>query len=655
MRYDEIRIELGTDPQGGFTTRVNLADLNTGEEPFVLPDGTDAAGLYREWFDSFEQEPSPAAKQALDERRRKVGEGLYQALLASAAPHLKDRLVALAQQQAFGQLRGLRLRLKLGNARGEGGEGADAALPAASLPFELMVPPGTPNFLARSRFISIVRTIGGPMPATPMAVMGALRVLVAVAQPNGCQPLGWQREIVKIQQALAGRQDTRVEVLEKASFDGVCARLRDGFHILHFIGHGQRDSGSGQWYLLFEREGEREPVLAQDIADRFGDNPLLRVAFLNACHSGELAKQAGDDTLAGVAAALSVRGVPAVIAMQISVGDNAAIDFSAAFYGALREGQPVETAVADGRLRLRLGSPEWATPVLYLRGESSDLFEFEDQSKAPVLRDAGPPELKLGIRTLVKSEKFPHLSAWAEKLATTTEKLLALEEFFDGRFIRAPALWGECVLPRLDRFLSEAVDQDRPLVLSLAAHSTVAFAAGYFFHTKPATETSLLQVTSGATLRWSEKAGTVPAGPLWQDFEEKSLEASAADVAVAIEITQSTHLAVAKFLAESAASGLEVGRLVSARIAGEPGKTRVESGAHASQLAWQLHQWLKDHTGNHSQRRLHLFIAAPNGFVFFFGQLARSLGPVRLYEYDFEGTRHGTYEPSLDLPPAASK
>jgi hypothetical protein len=652
MRYDEVRIELSKVPAGGFQTRVSLGSLSSTVDPFVPPEGVDAAGLYQEWFDSFSQAPTPASKRALDARRRKAGESLFQALLASSANGLKSQLNALAQQQAVGLQHGLRIRLILGDSRGDGEADANSILAASSLPHELMFPPGGSGFLARNRLVSIVRTIGTPEPATPMSVLGNLRVLVANAQPAGVPPLGWKEEVARIQKALHGRHDTSVEVLENASFEDVTARLRTGFHIFHFIGHGGHDPNSGQWYLLFEKDGKRQPILAEDIADSFGDNRMLRLAVLNACHSGELAKNAGDDALAGVAAALSVRGVPAVVAMQIAVTDSAAVDFSGAFYGALRDGQSIETAVADGRSSVRVASPEWATPVLYLRGQTSDLFEFEAKSDGPVIREDGPPELKLGIRTLVESEKFPSLADWAKKLETTTEKLLALEEFFEGRFIIKHELWSQRVLPRLNRFLADAVEQDRPLALSLVAHGTVAFAAGFYFHTKSATRTTLIQVTSGQTLRWSETVGNYPKGSLWQSFEETVFDSNVADVAVAIEITQSTSEAVKTFLAQS---GTSVGRLISARIAGEPGKTRIESGAHAYQLAWQLQQWLKDHTGNRAQRRLHLFIAAPNGFLFFFGQLAQNLGALRLYEYDFEGTRHGTYEPSLDLPQAASE
>jgi len=224
---------------------------------------------------------------------------------------------------------------------------------------------------------------------------------------------------------------------------------------------------------------------------------------------------------------------------------------------------------------------------------------------------------------------------------------LELEEFFAGRFIIDPGSWNGRILPRLHRFLADAVEQDRPLALSLAAHGTVAFAAGYYFHTKTATKITLQQVTSGTVLRWSEQEGSCPQGALWESFEDRVIDPGVPDVAVAVAITQSTAEAARSYVARRETT---VGRLVCATIADGPGKARVESGAHAHQLAWQLQQWLKDHTGDRNHRRLHLFISAPNGFLFFFGQLARNLGRLRLYEFDFEAKGHASYEPSLELP-----
>jgi hypothetical protein len=660
VRYEDVRVVLSATPRGRFRRHVSFAGVAPIDRPFVRPRGVDGESLYEEWYGSFGKRISAKRRQAIEERRRRAGEKLFQALFASAAPRILERLKVLEERfkaemqsrpQSKRPRRGLRVRLLLGNAWGKGKANAAAVLPVAHLPHELMVPPGLPQFLARRPYVSIVRTIGVEDVIEPVAVSGNLRILVAVAQPRECDALGWKKEAARIRRGLAGLTDTTVEVLGNASFETTCERLRDGgFHVLHFIGHGGFDRRSGQWYLLFEKNRKAQFILAETLADRLSNLPSLQLAVLNACHTGELARKAGGNPIAGVAAALSVFGVPAVVGMQVAVTDSAAIDFSTAFYSALRERVPIEVALSDARQAIDICSPEWATPVLYLRGDSSDLFETEPV--APVIRTDNRPELKLGIRTLVKSARFPHLAEWAISLATESEKLLALEKSFEGRFIVRDEWWRTRVLPRLNRFLAAAVAENRPLELSLVAHSTVAFAAGYYFHTKTATKISLLQATpgKGKPEGWSQDVGKVPRGRLWKSFEVDVLDRRRSDVAIAVEIACDTSADVRSYLKESRT---KIGKLIIAEIAGGAGKARVESGAHAYQLARQLQQWLKDHTGNRARRRLHLFISAPNGFVFFFGQLARNLGPVRLYEYDFEGTRHGSYEPSLDLPQAA--
>jgi hypothetical protein len=662
MRYEEVRVQLFPASNGQIGARFNFEGMARPiEHTFIPPDDIDAESLYRDWLSSFKP-GSVLSRDELAERRDKIGYRLFETLFEKTAGDLRERLTALDHQQAGDELCGLRLRLVLGDALGTGNLDAATLLPGSRLPWELSLDQERGRRLAKSRFTSIVRTVGtkdAPR-SSRVRIDGQLRVLVVDSQPEGATPLNWPEEKARIKKALRKWKYAHLEFLDHASFEETCRRLEKGsFNVIHFIGHGGFDEGNKKWFLLFEKNRKRDRVYADDIASRFGDIKTLKVAVFNACRSGELPGEVDGDPLSGVAAAVSVAGVPVVVAMQIPVTDSMAIEFSEAFYSTLRSGLPVEAAVAQGRQAVRLSSPEWATPVLYLRGASSDLFEFrttsEESDGTPVDRsdDAkeGPEELRIGVRSFVESKDF-RLSEWAIKLNETTERFAPLEEFFENRFIRDPADWKDVLLPRLEDFLSDAVNQHRPLVLCLAAHATVAFAAGYFFHTKEDAPLSLLQFTSGKPFQWSAEEGHVPEGLVWQAFEERLLDPSAKDIAVAVEITQSTSAAVAAYLA---VSGTKVERLISARIAGEPGKTRVESGAHAYQLAWQLQQWLKDHTGSCVQRRLHLFVAAPNGFVFFFGQLARNLGSLRLYEYDFERTKHGTYEPSLDLPQTVSE
>ena len=42
-------------------------------------------------------------------------------------------------------------------------------------------------------------------------------------------------------------------------------------------------------------------------------------------------------------------------------------------------------------------------------------------------------------------------------------------------------------------------------------------------------------------------------------------------------------------------------------------------------------------------------MAGPNAFAFFLGQNQPAMGPVIVYEFDFEGGRDATYRPGLRI------
>ena len=73
----------------------------------------------------------------------------------------------------------------------------------------------------------------------------------------------------------------------------------------------------------------------------------------------------------------------------------------------------------------------------------------------------------------------------------------------------------------------------------------------------------------------------------------------------------------------------------------------IACGRHALQLAESLAAQIR--VARKTNGRVHLFIAGPNAFTFFLGQQRPSLGTPILYEYDFEGTRGGSYKASLSL------
>lgn len=646
MKYDEFRIEILPGEGMSLRARVGHAAGIPSEHHFDLPPPPTQDELS-------DRSQSDTAGQLGKDGKTELGRRLFKAGFGEeGARSFRKHQAGLAARQADAEDVGMRVRLLLGEA-GTPGSSTETlvrvaeVLPAAGQPWEAMVDPDEDRFFALSRYHSVVRTVGSPQGIRPMRVKGAINVLVVDAAPPA---LDAEAEIEhirkKIKDTLVNRHTISVKVLPDASWEETCRELRaDKYHILHFIGHGRFDHASGVGRLIFEaRDGSEQPIDAHQLWMELYDVKTLRLVFLNSCWSAKLPSSTGQDPMGSVALALSAAGVPAVLGMQIPVYDDSAVVFAREFYGTLREGVPIEAAVAEGRKAIAGISPEWATPVLHLRGETSEIFEVAAAVAVP--RD-GERRLRLGVRSFVKSPRRPDVEIWAQNMKETTDRLLPLEEFFDGRFIARPEAWSEEVLPRLNEFLRDAVRPQLPLLFDFAAHGTLAFAAGYFIHAKGGLPTAVIQRGVDSTETWLRDEGPLPPGRLWQEPVQETLDPSADDLALVLEISNPAAAKVRAYLQEKQ---IPIRRLVRFSITGEPGSAQVASGLHAFGLAQKVSNWVLAQPGESPERKLHLFWSAPNTFAFFLGRLAQGFGRVQLYEFDFEKQRHGSYEPSLELP-----
>jgi hypothetical protein len=148
------------------------------------------------------------------------------------------------------------------------------------------------------------------------------------------------------------------------------------------MGHGDFDRNTGQGVLLLEDENSQPltldgqtlgGVILQDVKS-------LRLVFLNACDTAKATKQKDQDPFTGVATAMIMAGIPAVVAMQFPITDKAAVSFAGTFYPRIVSGFPVDAAVAEGRKAIKLADSstmEWATPVLFKRSPDGVLFDIE--------------------------------------------------------------------------------------------------------------------------------------------------------------------------------------------------------------------------------------------------------------------------------------
>jgi hypothetical protein len=287
---------------------------------------------------------------------------------------------------------------------------------------------------------------------------------------------------------------------------------------------------------------------------------------------------------------------------------------------------------------------------LHQRGEinltaaqARKLLQVEGLWKERVMQE--PEAYRIGIRSFYR---------WAEDLGDKTDALLSLLEFFDGRFIKAPELWQTEVYLRIEDFLAAAVRGKQRCVLHLHAHASIAVASGYLLPTKRGVEVAPVQATSRGLEIWRPDNGKLNAGyPLWQNPKHEERVGDGPDVALALGVTHNVLNDVRHYVQANLPT---VGRILFYTLEGGPGGMVVQDGTHAKLLADALATDLRARrTVEERGGRLHIFPAAPNGLLFFVGQLMPGFGPTTLYEFDFDTSSPGAYQPSFSFPVGAGE
>ena len=140
---------------------------------------------------------------------------------------------------------------------------------------------------------------------------------------------------------------------------------------------------------------------------------------MNAC---EGARQSLEDPFSGVAQNLCQQRLPAVVAMQFEISDDAAKTFAGEFYSAIADGFPVDAAVSESRkaMVLECRGQEWATPVLYMRSSDGNLFELASESDTEEIETVVPVEGFEAVLSLDTDSPSPRL---AESTETASQRL----------------------------------------------------------------------------------------------------------------------------------------------------------------------------------------------------------------------------------------
>lgn len=259
-----------------------------------------------------------------------------------------------------------------------------------SLPWELVHDPHGDDFLALDPQVQLIRYLNIPTEVPEALQIGAreLEVLVVIACPSDQAGLRWDDERAVIERAFAGSA-VRVTVLPRATRAGLLEMLGTQRHdVLHFIGHGEGPTCVRPGRIALESEdGCADWITAQELALIARVTTSLRLVFLNACSTAELAETSYQNLAVGPS--LALRGVPAVVAMTSAVRDSHAVAFARSIYTRLRDGATLEAAVHAARIAVRLDElsgdirrKSWTIPVVFSRMPASQASNH----RAPVQR-----------------------------------------------------------------------------------------------------------------------------------------------------------------------------------------------------------------------------------------------------------------------------
>jgi hypothetical protein len=223
------------------------------------------------------------------------------------------------------------------------------------------------TFLGLTQRYSLVRYL--PTTAKPrfeLAFTPPLRILAAFPAPMDAVPLNSEGEETILRHALAPALERRRVQLEVLRAGEVTAeRLMEKVtsfrpHLFHFVGHGIAENGEA--FLVIEGPERESRFLEASFLATILRDSQIKLAVLNACDTGKMPTA---DAITGLAGALILDAMPAVVGTTRKVSDDAALLFTREFYRCLLSGVPVEGAVVEARKALSIENWDWSLYALF--------------------------------------------------------------------------------------------------------------------------------------------------------------------------------------------------------------------------------------------------------------------------------------------------
>ena len=371
-----------------------------------------------------------------------LGNLLFRALFQGDVRDLFHRSLGMVERQE----EGLRLRLNL------------EPLELSSLPWEYMYDEARDYFLSSSPSLTLSRYIPVAQPIKNLFVSPPLKLLVAISAPRDLRPVDIDAEKRAVQLAveeLTQKGQIELQFLPHAKLVDLQRRLREGFHFVHFIGHGGFDEKQGGVLAFEDEDGYCQNVRETEFQTLFLGDFTTKLVLLSAC---EGATSSSTRQFVGIAQNLVRRGLPAVIAMQYPVPVGADRIFFTELYTTLADGWPVDACVAEGRKAVFVQAShemDWGIPVLFMRAADGRILDSLARKQERAAEEAQRAILQMG--TLLEKHEI-------EKARLTIEALVgSLEEFAELHgYLRELSEWKR-LLGDLEQSFSPAYEEIRRL------------------------------------------------------------------------------------------------------------------------------------------------------------------------------------------------
>lgn len=412
MSFSELNIHFPISNQVIIEFDGDRSELLSFKSPVLKKDLEDLRWYIEVYGAQYTGEPDDEEAKRIEAKLITLGEALFEAVFSTDSA--RD-LFQKFQQQHTDKL----LTIHTNEAQ------------ILALPWELLREPENGFLSQQQPPISIRRFyVQNQSPIFPIQAKSKLRLLFIVSRPQDVSFLNPRLDPQAVMDALAENNiRCEVEFLRPATLTNLTERLNNKdlppIDIIHFDGHGVYREKEQLGYLLFESSGDPDKLSTIDDPTAGKKHEVsaallgkklkphnIALVVLSACQSATV----GNEPLGSVAAGLTDKGVPTVLAMVYSVLVTTTRQLFASFYQALATEQSVGAALDNARQAMaqhnqrgkrRRGEGEfeltlqdWFVPALYQASNDSvllsppDLLGFKNleglkRSDLPALQAAG--------------------------------------------------------------------------------------------------------------------------------------------------------------------------------------------------------------------------------------------------------------------------